>query len=114
DLAKEMRRHQIKTAIFSNIFSMNAKELRRRGMYDGFDPVILSCEVHYAKPDHEFYEYAMEQLGVPPEDILLIDDQEKCLSKARELGMKVVVATSPEQIIADTKAVIFAENGIHL
>lgn len=114
DLAQRMRGHGIQTAIFSNIFAMNATELRRQGQYDGFDPVILSCDVHYAKPDPEFYEYAINALGVLPQEILLIDDQEKCLGPAHKLGMKVLAAVSPAQIIADAEAIVFTENGIHL
>lgn len=113
-LAERMRDHGVTTAIFSNIFQVNADELRRRGSYDGFDPVLLSCEQGYAKPDPEFYDIAIKELGVAPEEIMLIDDQEKCLGPARELGMRVVAADSPDQIIADATAIIKAENGIDL
>lgn len=113
-LAQRMREHGIKTAIFSNIFQINADELRRRGCYDDFDPVLLSCEQGYAKPDPEFYDIAIKQLGVRPEEIMLIDDQDKCLEPAQALGMKVVAAASPSQIIADASAIIKQENGIDI
>jgi putative hydrolase of the HAD superfamily len=114
DLAKRLRDRGIRTAIFSNIFEVNAVELRRRGAYDGFDPVLLSYEQGYAKPDPEFYDIAIKRLGVQPYEILLIDDQQKCLNPAQVLGMKVVEAVRPEQIIADVTAIIEAENGIEL
>lgn len=113
-LAASMRQHGIRTAIFSNIFQMNADVLKTEGSYDGFDPVLLSCEQGYAKPDLEFYDIAIKRLGVKPDEILFIDDQAKCLEPAAAMGMKVITAKNADQIVHDAKAVIKAENGIDL
>jgi len=113
-LAESLRAHGIRTGILSNIFAMNAEVLRAQGSYEGFDPVILSCEVGYAKPDQEFYDVALEQLGLPASEILFIDDQQKCLGPAKAMGMSVVEAVSPAQIVADVKAIIRTQNGIEL
>lgn len=114
DLAKRLRSHGIQTAILSNIFDMNAQLLRKQGWYDGFDPLLLSCDEGFAKPDPEIYEVTVERLGVKPEEILFIDDQEKCLPPATKLGMHTIRAVSPEQIIADTEVLIQDMNGITL
>jgi epoxide hydrolase-like predicted phosphatase len=110
DLAASLRAHGIKTGILSNIFSMNAQELRKEGCYKGFDPVILSCDEGYAKPDPEFYQIALQKLQVNPNEVLFIDDQEKCLAPARELGMHTLLAHSSQQIAAGTRKVIAREN----
>lgn len=110
DLAAELRKQGIKTGILSNIFAMNAEALRKEGLYDGFDPVILSCEEGFAKPEHAFYEVAIKRLGVKPQEILFIDDQPKCLPPAQKLGIQVLLARSPRQIVADTRALIRAQN----
>ena len=111
ELARSLRGQGVKTAIFSNIPDINARELRQQGCYDGFDPVILSCEEGYIKPDPAFYELAVRRLGVHPEEVLLIDDQERCLPPARQLGMHTILARSSRQIVADTRALIARENG---
>lgn len=114
DLAGRLRTHGIRTAILSNIFSMNALALQKGGWYDGFDPVLLSYDLGYAKPDPEIYDIALKRLGVRPEEILFIDDQEKCLTPAATLGMQVIRAISPAQIVADTESLIKKTNGITL
>jgi epoxide hydrolase-like predicted phosphatase len=112
DLASTLRSHGIRTGILSNVFNMNAQELRKQGWYDGFDPVILSCEEGYAKPEKHFYEIAIERLAVRPEEILFIDDQEKCMPPAEKFGIHTIIAVSPQQIVKDVKAVILAQNGL--
>lgn len=105
-LAEELRRQGIKTSILSNVFGIGVGALRSGGFYDGFDPVILSCEVGMAKPDKEIYELAVRQLGVRPDEIIFIDDQQMCLDPAAKLGMHTVLAQNPEQIVRDTWQII--------
>lgn len=114
DLAARLREHGIRTGILSNIFSMNADVLREQGRYDGFDPVILSCDEGYAKPDPELYEIAIKKLGVQPEEILFVDDQEKCMGPARDFGMKTLIAEDPGQIVHDVTKIVEQQNGIAL
>ena len=114
ELATSLRKHGIRTGIFSNIFEMNARELRKQGFYDNFDPVLLSWETGYAKPDQQFYDLAVEKLQVRPEEILLIDDQDKCLDPAVAMGMHIIKAESPEQIVRDTKKRLKELNNIAL
>jgi epoxide hydrolase-like predicted phosphatase len=114
DVAQSLRDAGIQTGILSNIFRMNAEELRRGGWYDGFDPLILSCAEGYAKPDHEIYDIAIQKTGVAANEILFIDDQDKCIPPAQELGIHTVCAVSPGQIVADIKALIRKHNGIDL
>ena len=113
-LAETLRAHGIKTGILSNVFAMNAEQLRREGRYEGFGPIILSCEEGCAKPEEKFYEAAIARVGVRPEEILFIDDQSKCLPPAQKLGMHTVLAESPSQIVADTKAFIRKHNSVDL
>jgi epoxide hydrolase-like predicted phosphatase len=113
-LATEIRATGIKTGILSNIFSTSAGIIRAQGFYDNFDPVVLSCEEGYAKPDPELYRIAVKKSGVQPDEILFIDDQKKCRPPAEQVGMQFLLATSPQQIVADTKAILKAQNGLEL
>lgn len=114
ELAENLRGQGIRTGILSNIFSINAEQFRLGGWYDGFDPVILSCEEGFAKPDAAFYRLAVDKLGSAPQEILFIDDQIKCTEPAQTMGMHVIVAVTPKQIVLDTKALIRDQNGISL
>jgi epoxide hydrolase-like predicted phosphatase len=114
NLAELLRQHNIRTAILSNVFALSVEKLRAEGFYDGFDPLVLSCEEGIAKPDTEIYERAIEKLNLPPHEILFIDDQPKFLEPARKLGMQTVHAQSPSQIITDTLAILKTENNLGL
>ena len=114
DLAARLRAHGIQTGILSNVFAMNVPDLKQRGAYEGFAPLILSCEVGYAKPDPEIYQLAIAEAGVAPNEIVFVDDQDKCLPPAEAAGMQVVQAITPEQTVRDVTALIAAQNGIVL
>ncbi|HJQ08381.1 MAG TPA: HAD family phosphatase [Candidatus Saccharimonadales bacterium] len=113
-LAEALRKHGIKTGILSNVFGIGVGALRAGGFYNGFDPLLLSCEVGYAKPDPEFYEIAIAKLGVSPKEIVFIDDQQYVLDPARAMGMHTILACSPKQIVRDTKALIAIQNNLIL
>jgi epoxide hydrolase-like predicted phosphatase len=113
-LAETVRTHGIKTGILSNVFAISAEKLRQEGRYEGFDPVILSCEEGCAKPEEKLYRTAIARLGIQPEEILFIDDQDKCIPPAQKLGMHTILAVSPQQIVADTKALIRKLNHIDI
>ncbi|HUC89192.1 MAG TPA: HAD family phosphatase [Patescibacteria group bacterium] len=110
-LASKLRDHGFKTGILSNIYEMTADALRKYGRYDGFDPVVLSCEEHLAKPEIAFYERAVKRLGVKPDEIIFVDDQDKCRPPAEALGMHFVLAHNPDQIVTDVKKLILEQNG---
>lgn len=113
-LAAALRRAGIITGIMSNTLRVTADSLRERGLYDNFEPLLLSCDEHLAKPQAEFYKRALKRLGFAAEEVIFIDDQEVFLAPARKLGIHTIRADSPNQIVADTKALIQKENGIEL
>jgi FMN phosphatase YigB (HAD superfamily) len=67
-----------------------------------------------AKPDPLFYERAVVALGVRPDEIIFIDDQDQYRVPAETLGMHFIFAESPEQIVADVETLIFEYDGIRL
>lgn len=103
-LCQSLRRHGVKTGILSNVEPVVVGRIREIGGYTDFAPLILSCEAGYAKPDIEIYEIALRKLdGLSPEETLFIDDQERLLAPARQLGMQTLHAVGPEQLIADIR-----------
>jgi FMN phosphatase YigB (HAD superfamily) len=113
-LASKLRSHGIQTGILSNINDIAANELRAKGFYDGFDPIVLSFEEKVAKPEKQFYITALQRVGVSANEAVLIDDQDRCRPPADELGMHFILATSPQQIVADTTALMQRENNLSL
>ncbi|MFC1648604.1 HAD-IA family hydrolase [Nanoarchaeota archaeon] len=52
---------------------------------------IWSCEVGVAKPDPRIYQILFEKANVKPEECLFIDDKQRNIDAARELGMLGIV-----------------------
>lgn len=103
DLVDELRGNGLKVAILSNVIEPTYNVLAKAGYYDLFDEVIASCKVGYAKPEREIYLLSLDQLNTKPESSLFIDDKQRNLDPASEMGFSVVLAESPEQIIHDVR-----------
>lgn len=56
-----------------------------------FDAQVISGEVGLRKPDPAIYELAADRLGVPPERCAFVDDLDRNVQVAEELGMFGVV-----------------------
>jgi putative hydrolase of the HAD superfamily len=106
ELARELRERGIATGILSNVVTPVAELLHDGDHYADFHPVILSCEVGYAKPDPEIYHRALEALGLPGSEVLFIDDQIENLAPAQALGMRTILAETGEQIAREARELI--------
>lgn len=80
-----------RTGILSNADLTLEDRLRDGlGLRHLFDDVISSAVVGMAKPEHRIYLLAAERLRLPPDDCLFIDDLERNVTAAREVGMAAV------------------------
>lgn len=109
DLVKELKEAGIKTAVFSNILVFQADIIRENKGYECFDVEILSYLEGMEKPEPEFYALALKKVGFNPEECIFIDDKEKNLEPAKNLGIYTVLAKNPEQVIKDVLDIINLE-----
>lgn len=114
DLAKQLREAGVITGVLSNVYQLSAEILKKDGYYEGFKPLILSCEERCAKPDPEIYKIAIQRTGCLPSEIVFVDDQDKCMPPAIRAGLKVIKAESEQQTIRDLKKLFKEENGLTL
>jgi len=78
-------------AILSNdVVEWSAYLRARHGLEDLFRASVISGEVHVRKPDKGIYEALLGRIGAPPADCVLVDDRDKNLRPAAELGMRTV------------------------
>lgn len=56
-----------------------------------FDDIVVSAEVGMAKPVPEIFRLAAERLGLPPAACVFVDDWDKNVEAAREVGMEAVL-----------------------
>lgn len=75
--------------VLPGIFTAEQQEL--------FDASVMSVFVGIAKPDPTMFALMCDKLGVAPTECLMVDDQQRHLDIAAELGMRTVLYVSIDQ-----------------
>lgn len=79
------------TAIISNATdALHVSLAHKHSIIDAFDIVIGSAEEHIMKPDAAIYQRALEALGRQPRETVFIDDFQRNVEAARNLGMNAI------------------------
>ena len=90
---------KIPVGALSNTIAEHAAYLEAYGVYDLFNPCILSHEVGMRKPESGIYKLALELLGIRPENCLFVDDLEANLQAAKALKMQTHLFTDRENFL---------------
>ena len=80
----------MKTAIVSSIYEQEIEKMLDMGGLDRglFDVIVGADTIQRKKPDPEIFQYALENLGIRPEEALYVgDDLEKDYRAAEIVGM---------------------------
>ena len=92
-LLRTLKGMGLQTAIISNCSSEEVKFLKESELYNYFDEVILSYEVHMKKPDSCIYEEAAKRLDVALDECIFVGDGgSNELIGAKSVGMKAIQA----------------------
>lgn len=102
------RRHRL-TAILSNSSPGARERERHHGFESLVDHLVYSHEVGLAKPDPAIYELTTERLGVQPDEVLFLDDDEPRVAAARGVGWHAVLHEETGSSIAAMELVISRE-----
>jgi len=104
DVAARLRADGLRLGLLSN--SAPYHEGRIGDFAGGFDVAHFSHRTGRRKPDPEAYRAAARDLGVPPEDIVFVDDKSRNTEAARRLGMTAIRfegATALERALRDLR-----------
>jgi putative hydrolase of the HAD superfamily len=72
-------------------------ELHKVGILDYFDPIIVSGDYGYRKPDTRLFHHATTAMGVAPEQTLYVgNDMHRDIFGAREAGLQTVLFNSDQ------------------
>lgn len=72
-------------------------ELHKVGILHYFDPIILSGDYGYRKPDPRLFQLAIDALGAPAENILYVgNDMHRDIYGARQAGMQTLMFDSDQ------------------
>ena len=98
--AAGLRAAGVATGILSNM-PQDVLERVEAGMHwaADFHPRVYSCRVGLVKPEAAIYRALLDDLDVPAESVLFLDDREENAQAARELGMAAERFVTLEQIL---------------
>ena len=84
-----------------------AEDFRQEGMEreDYFDGIVTSFEARSIKPDARIFHTVVEKLGIKPEETLFLDDSQKNLDAAAQLGFHTLLVTPGSEFFELLKAV---------
>lgn len=99
------RRHRL-TAILSNSSPGARERERHHGFESVVDHLVYSHEVGLAKPDPAVYALTTQRLGVRPEEVLFLDDDEPRVEAARATGWRAVLHEETSRSVVEMERII--------
>ena len=84
-------RSKATVAALSNTIQEHALVLQKQGVYQTFNPVILSCQVGMRKPNADIYRKAAELTRSKVSRCLLIDDLQENIDGALKAGFQAIL-----------------------
>jgi putative hydrolase of the HAD superfamily len=94
----DVLRERYPLALVTDSQSAHARgELHKVGLLGYFDPVIVSGDHGYRKPDRRLFQFALDGMRVAAENALFVgNDMYRDIFGAREVGMKTVMFDSDQ------------------
>jgi epoxide hydrolase-like predicted phosphatase len=99
DVAVEARSAGVRTGLLSNSWGTGVYPWDR--LHATFDTLVISGEVGLRKPDPAIFRLAAERLGLGVEQCAFVDDLDRNVHAAAELGMHAVHHTGDPQATRD-------------
>ena len=88
---RTLREVGVRTCLLSNAGVPIRSVLDRDGISPWVDAVVLSYEVGCVKPDHRIFEAALEALGLPASDVLMVGDNAKDDGGGAAIGLRTLI-----------------------
>ncbi len=103
DVVVTLRQAGVRTGLLSN--SWGADRYDRSRWADMFDVLVISGEHQVRKPDPRIYQIAVDLIGLPPTELVFVDDIGANLKPARELGMTTIRHLEAANTVAELERV---------
>ncbi len=84
-------RSKAKVGALSNTIQEHALVMQKQGVYQGFNPVILSCQIGMRKPNADIFLKSAELCKTKPARCLLIDDLVENIEGAQKAGFQALL-----------------------
>jgi putative hydrolase of the HAD superfamily len=88
---EEISKEPLKFCVVSDAWPSLERKLYELGIGQYFDHFVISSQVGCWKPAEPIYTAALEKIGLPPGELIFIDDVPECVEKARDMGINGVI-----------------------
>lgn len=99
-------RGKYKTGLISNAWGDLREYLVHEKFDDAFEHMIISAEVGAVKPEAKIYQFALEQVGVKPKEMVFVDDFAVNIEGCEKVGIKGILFRDPDSTIKQLKALL--------
>ncbi len=99
---RTIKEHGLTQACLTNNFNA----MGSNPLLEVFDVIVESSRVGVRKPEPRFYEIACEQLGISPDEAVMLDDLGVNLKPARALGMRTIKVVDPDEALRELEAIV--------
>ena len=106
DLIRELRADGHPIGLLTNSFAEFQPTLREHLDVDLFDVFVDSSDVGHRKPEPEIYRIVTERLGLPPEQIVYLDDFHANIEGAQAAGWRTLHVTEPLAAIDELRTLL--------
>ncbi|MDG1949459.1 MAG: HAD-IA family hydrolase [bacterium] len=103
ELVKTLVEKGWKLGLLSNNSSAAGERVREMGHDQHFNVSLFSGDIGYMKPEPEAFKMLADGLGVMMEEMIFIDDSQRSLSSAPELGYEPILFQGYEQLVEALK-----------
>ncbi|MCE2557344.1 MAG: HAD-IA family hydrolase [Acidobacteria bacterium] len=86
-----LQRAGLRLGVVSDNWPSLDRRFRTMGLRGYFDAFVISALVGSSKPCERIYRAAVEEIGIPPEGLVFVDDRPVNVEAAEKLGMKGIV-----------------------
>ena len=101
-----------KTGLLSNAFDDLRQIITERWHFeDAFDDMIISAEVGLVKPDARIFLLAVEQLGVEASQAVFVDDMQRNIEAAKNVGLVGIHFQNPLQVRGEVDNLLSGDTG---
>lgn len=101
EVIRKLREKNYKIGLLSNNSIKLKQKLIDQNIRDLFDEVVISSEVGYQKPQPEMFKIICDKFGIRANELLFIDDTEKCLEGAEDIGYTPILYLNNEKLKED-------------
>ncbi|MCL5007022.1 MAG: HAD family phosphatase [Patescibacteria group bacterium] len=105
NIVTNLKNKGYKIGLLSNNTAAVAEELRKNVLLSNFDAIVASGEIGISKPHPNAFKILAERLEVKPKETIFIDDTERNLAAAKEMGFHTILFTNCEQLSNTLKSI---------